>query len=163
MNPTGSTDLVEIEMTEPIESKTAPQSVEIEIRDSLVEEVELNPIEEKKSARAAIVQKIRDQQQRFSGLTNPSTISAKREERKRKANSTAGKAKTALKDFWQGHRNMRNQGQPQGHHSSNAEEKKRHEAAYSLFLKHKFTPDVAFTGDDKPHVSKDAIFFNENY
>lgn len=53
MNPTGSTDLVEIEMTEPIESKTAPQSVEIEIRDSLVEEVELNPIEEKKISKSS--------------------------------------------------------------------------------------------------------------
>ena len=148
---------IEIEMTDNpslVESKTAPphraESVEVEIRDSLVEEVE----PDRRSARSAIVQKIRDQQQRYSGL-QANNISAKREERKRIANTSAARAKSVLNDFWQGHRNMRIQGKPQGHHSTNSEEKKRHEAAYSLFLKQKFTPDVALTGPgaDKPHVS----------
>jgi hypothetical protein len=160
---------IEIEMTDNpslVESKTAPphraESVEVEIRDSLVEEVE----PDRRSARSAIVQKIRDQQQRYSGLQT-NNISAKREERKRIANTSAARAKSVLNDFWQGHRNMRIQGKPQGHHSTNSEEKKRHEAAYSLFLKQKFTPDVALTGPgaDKPHVSfvfTSRCFFKTN-
>ena len=104
----------------------------------------------KTAARANIVQRMRNDHQESTGHM---TVSERREQRRKAKMSTLNQAKNIAHNFWTGHRQGRFISAPQGHPPTKNESKEEHVADYSRFLETKFTPDVMYKGEDKPHIS----------
>ena len=108
--------------------------------------------QDQESARLRLIKRMRARNQKSTGKHKHPTIQERRASRMQAKSGSIQKTQGMLSSFWNGHRDGRKH-KPQGHHGTDQKQKEAHEAAYSRFLKHKFTPDVAYPGEDKPHIS----------
>ena len=107
---------------------------------------------DKEIARVRLLKRMRQRHVKSKGEHKHPTVDERREQRAKNKRSSVHQAKGMLGKFWNGHREGRT-GKPPGHHGSDSKTKEQHEADYAHFLKHKFLPDICYSGDDQPHIS----------
>jgi hypothetical protein len=115
---------------------------------------------EKREQRQKTIKKYRENHSRSTGEHVNMTIAEKRKQRMISKSHPVNKAKNMISNFWNAHRELRDNGSPQGHFGDSklnpedrAKEAQEHEGTYQSFLKTKFIPDVRYKDEDKPHIS----------